>query len=197
MDCLRNLCKPMDPSWRVLTLFHSQMLPSCKDSPWKTEQWKTRWVLPAQTFAIVWAPPMPSGPAFEDHVSVHHLTSLLSGLCSRRRGICSLGPQDTLQEPVHSRAPEAHAPLCQAHYLWGIQRKPTPFWALTWPHPLSTQSVRNQGPRSLVKGVPRGHSFSSKAAQQLWGEEWSPRIMVTSSKFPPSLNNLLAIPTLL
>ena len=27
---------------------------------------------PAQTFAIVWAPPMPSGSAFEDHVSVHH-----------------------------------------------------------------------------------------------------------------------------
>ena len=135
---------------------------------------------PPQTFAIVWAPPMPSGPAFEDHVSVHHLPSLLSGLCSRRRGIRSLGPRDPLREPVHSRSPEAHAPLRRAHYLWGIQHKPRPCWALTWPHPLSTQSVTNQGPRSLVKGVPLGHSFSSKAAQQLWGEEWSPRIIVSS-----------------
>ena len=131
-------------------------------------------------------------PSLRSHVSVHHLTSLLSGLCSRRRGIRSLGPRDPLREPVHSRSPEAHAPLCRAHYLWGIQHKPRPCWALTWPHPLSTQSVTNQGHRSLVKGVTRGHPFS-KAAQQLWGEEWSPIIMVTSSKLPPSLNDLLAI----
>ena len=148
---------------------------------------------PPQTFAIVWAPPMPSGPAFEDHVSVHHLPSLLSGLCSRRRGIRSLGPRDPLREPVHSRSPEAHAPLRRAHYLWGIQHKPRPCWALTCPHPLSTQSVTNQGPRSLVKGVPCGHSIFSKGAQQLWGEEWSPRIIVSSSKIPPLLKNLLAI----
>ena len=114
-----------------------------------------------------------------------------------------LSSQDSAAEDMiyahldHSRSPEAHAPLRRAHYLWGIQHKPRPCWALTWPHPLSTQSVTNQGPRSLVKGVPLGHSFSSKAAQQLWGEEWSPRIIVSSSKIPPPLNNLLAIPTLL
>ena len=121
------------------------------------------------------------------------LTSLLSGLCSRRRDIRSLGPRDPLWETVHSHSPEAHAPLHWAHYLWGIRCKPRLCWALNWPHPLSTQSVTNKGPRSLVKGVPHGHSFSSKAAQQLWGEEWSPRTTVSSLKVPPPLNDLLAI----
>ncbi|KAM7232851.1 hypothetical protein CapIbe_014987 [Capra ibex] len=39
------------------------------------------------------------------------------GLCSRRRDIRSPGPRDPLQETVHSRSPEAHAPLHRAHYL--------------------------------------------------------------------------------
>ena len=121
------------------------------------------------------------------------LTSLLSGLCSRRRDIRSLGPRDPLWETVQSHSPEAHAPLCWTHYLWEIRCKPRLCWALNWPHPLSTQSVTNRGPRSLVKGVLHGHSFPSKAAQQLWGEEWSPRITVSSSKIPPPLNDRLAI----
>ena len=65
---------------------------------------------------------------------------------------------------------------------------------LTWPHPLSTQSVINWRARSLFRGVPPwALLLLLQRGQQLCSQEWIPRILGSSSKIPPNLSNPLAI----
>ena len=122
--------------------------------------------------------PLSSQDSAAEDVIYAHLD--LGTLSERRFNPTPLRPMHPSAEPI-------------IYEKFEIRCKPRLCWALNWPHPMSTQSVTNRGPRSLVKGVLHGHSFPSKAAQQLWGEEWSPRITVSSSKIPPPLNDRLAI----
>ena len=111
-------------------------------------------------------------------------TSFLSGLSSRRCNIHPLEPQDPLWGIVYSHFPEPHECLWWTHYVCGIQCKPRPSWALTCPILVNTECYIYIKKRLDLfwKWLLHGYSFSScKAAQQLWGEEWSPKIIGSSS----------------
>ena len=65
-----------------------------------------------------------------------------------------------------------------------------------WPGPMlwTHRVLQIEDLDFFLKEFLHGNSFSSsKAAQQLWDKQWSPRIIGSSSKILPPLSNLLAI----
>ena len=144
---------------------------------------------PAQTLAIARAPPMLNAPAFEGHISFHHShlhppsthqqrmwysPTWTTGLSLRQRSLLSLVQlfaETSIYEEFDINQDHADPDLAPSfeHILWECYKELDLF----------------------LKGFLCGHS-SSKAAPQLWGEQWSKTIIGSSPKIP----HLLVIPRL-
>lgn len=159
---------------KALTLFHLQMLPLWTQSPWKTEWWMARWILPAQTLTITWALP---------HIQCSCLQ--ISCLSTSFLPFSSQDPtaEDT-QDVIH-----AHMNRCTLSetIFTPIPLSPTSssyessiYMALnvnqdhaeTWPGPRlwAHRVLQSKDLYLFLKGLLHGHSsFSSNPAPQLWG----------------------------
>ena len=137
---------------------------------------------------------MPSGRALEGHVSVHH--SHLSPLRTLQ--------QKTWYMPTWTMGP---SPRDESLPLLWAPCTPTPSpistrnstWTKTVLSPdlapcSEHRVLQIEDLDFFLKEFLHGNSFSSsKATQQLWDKQWSPRIIGSSWKILPPLSNLLAI----
>ena len=173
MEVWNNCLHPQDPwlSFICRSCHHGRRAPGRPSS----EQWsESSQPKPLPYHRPVQCPMSQSSKIASQ--SVIHI-SFLSGVSSRRCDICSLEPRDPLWETEYSHSPEPYAPLLRAQYLWRIQRKERPCWALTCPRLWAHRVLQIEDSDLFLKGILRGHSSSSsKAAQQLWGEQWNPRL---------------------